>query len=994
LKELSATKEVADKLAAFEGRGTLTDGSEPTDALNAVKQFEVTSDIDINLVLSEPAISQPVEISFDTKGRLWVVQYNQYPYPAGLKIKEIDKYLRIQWDKIPQAPSGGINGADKITFFEDTDGNGSFDKATDAITGLNIATSVALGRKKIWVLNPPYLLAYPDSDGNGIPDGNPEVELQGFGIQDTHAAANSLRWGPDGWLYGAQGSTNKANVSSSVSKNVSFEGQAIWRYHPESKKFEVFAEGGGNTFNVEIDSKGRLYSGNNGNGRGPYFKQGAYYKKNWGKHGPLTNPYAFGFLGNMGFEGEKVRFTHSLVRYESDELPDRYKGNFIALNPLQGNILLSKVRPVGSSFRTIDDDKLVDTKDSWFRPIDIQSGPDGNVYFTDWYDSRLSHIDPNDTWDKKRGRIYRLRKKGEKTGYKPFDISQFSNDELMVLLQNKNRWYRQKALEVLGDRKDLSMLPDLVELFRSGKSQASLEALWAIHLIEGLDENIAIEGLRHQDPYVRLWTVRLLGDKDQISDIEAQELIKVSEMEEDVEVRSQLAASAKRLPGPIALLIIKALLLNHDDSKDLDIPLQIWWAIESKAEQNRLEIIEMFSDNQLWEVPLVREVILNRLMQRYIMAPEPENYSMATKLFRLVPDKKAGSSLMTGLEEGLRGRSYNELPDELIKAISPYKIQGEGKWAMALRQGNKHALSEVLRIIQDGKADLTVRQSYIRILGEGDYSESVPVLLKIIGLPVMQELKSIKIGSLNTLQNYSDESIGKRVLQLYPVDLREDSDVRLAALNLLTSRPKWATQLLDVIEKKLMIDKNDVTLDLVQRIKLLDDGKLIERTEKIWPESIRSTSSAKTAQMKKYIELVESKNGNPDDGKLIYQTVCGACHRLFNQGGSIGPELTGYERRNYINMISQVVDPSADIREGYVSYTLKTIDGRTIVGFLSSRSEKSVTVKPYGGEMMQFSMDQILNMEPEEHSLMPEGLLDRLTDQEVKDLFAFIMKND
>ncbi len=994
LSDIADNEEVANHLTAFEGRGALTDGSEPTPAEEAIKQFEVSSDLDLELVLSEPLVYQPVEISFDTKGRLWVVQYNQYPYPEGLKIKGIDNHLRVQFDKMPEAPPAGSKGADKITIFEDTDGNGSFDKSTDAITGLNITTSVALGRKKIWVLNPPYLIAYPDPDGDGIPDDDPEIHLQGFGIQDTHAVANSLRWGPDGWLYGAQGSTTTSSVSSTATENVFFQGQAIWRYHPETSVFEIFSEGGGNTFNVEFDSKGNLFSGHNGVGRGPYYKQGAYYHKSWGKHGSLTNPYAFGYLGDMGFEGDNTRFTHAILRYESGELPSRFEGNFIALNPLQGDIILSNAIDNGSSLRTVDKEKIVDTKDVWFRPIDMQAGPDGNIYVSDWYDSRLSHVDPNDTWFKKSGRIYRVKKQNGEVGYKPFDISRYSNEKLIELLRYKNRWFRQKALQVLGEKKDTSMLPDLTKLFRTGKGQVSLEALWAIHLIGGFNEKIALEGLRHQNQYVRMWTVRLLGDRVRISDNEAKALAEISVQENDVEVRSQLAATAKRVQGLVALPIIKGLLLNHDDSEDPDIPMQIWWALESKTESNSAEVIAMFRNKQLWQVPLVKQVLLNRLIQRYIMVPGVENYAATTELFKLAPDKETGSSLMKGLEEGLRGKNYSELPAELIKAIRPYRIHGEGQWAMALRQKDAHAKNEALRAIQNRKTDLAERQSYIRILGQGDYPEFVPVLLEIIGRPESEESNTIKIASLNTLQNYSTDSIGKTVLRLYPYILRENHDVRSTALGLLISRPEWASSLLDEIEENLTIDRNDLTIDLVNRIKLLGDEKLVERTEKIWPESIRSTASEKTTQIKRYVDLVKSENGNPESGKSVYQNACGACHRLFGQGGSIGPELTGYERRNYGNMISQVVDPSADIGEGYASYTLKTKDGRTIVGFLTSRSEMNVSVKPYGGETMQFSTDQILSMEPEEHSLMPEGLLDKLTDEDVKNLFAYIMKKE
>src|SRR5690606_6800546 len=139
--------------------------------------------------------------------------------PEGLKITAIDNHTRVKFDKTPEAPPHHVKGADRISFFEDTDGDGKYDKATDAIVGLNIATAVALGRGHIWVLNPPYLLAYPDPDNDGLPNGDPVVHLRGFGLEDTHAVANSLTWGPDGWLYGAMGSTTTANVSSDVTRN-------------------------------------------------------------------------------------------------------------------------------------------------------------------------------------------------------------------------------------------------------------------------------------------------------------------------------------------------------------------------------------------------------------------------------------------------------------------------------------------------------------------------------------------------------------------------------------------------------------------------------------------------------------------------------------------------------------------------------------------------------------------------------------------------------
>ncbi len=277
----------------------------------------------MELVAAEPTVTQPLFLSWDSRGRMWVVQYRQYQYPAGLKVIRYDQHLRAVFDKVPDPPPNGVRGADKITVHEDTDGDGLYDSHKEVITGLNIATSVQVGDGSIWVLNPPYLLRYADADGDDVPDGDPEVHLSGFGLQDTHSVANSLLWGPDGWLYGANGSTTVGDVSSAVTKGVRFQGQCIWRYHPRSKEFEIYAEGGGNTFSLDIDSKGRVFSGTNGgNTRGWYYPQGSYSEKNWGKHGPLTNPYAFGFFPPMKFEGDGRRFPQAFCIYEGGLFPD------------------------------------------------------------------------------------------------------------------------------------------------------------------------------------------------------------------------------------------------------------------------------------------------------------------------------------------------------------------------------------------------------------------------------------------------------------------------------------------------------------------------------------------------------------------------------------------------------------------------------------------------------------------------------------------------
>ncbi len=330
----------------------------PPPAGEAAKAFKTPPDLQLDLVLSEPEITQPVFINFDERGRMWVVEYRQYPQPAGLTLVNKDAVWRAQYDKIPLPPPNHVRGKDRISIHEDTHGNGVFDKHTVFVDGLNIVTAVERGRGGVWVLNPPYLLFYPDKNNDDIPDGPPEVHLEGFGLEDTHSVVNSLRWGPDGWLYAAQGSTVTGHVKRPGAPDkdaVNTMGQQIWRYHPETHRFEVFAEGGGNTFGVELDSKGRIFSGHNGGDtRGFDYVQGGYSRKGFDKHGPLSNPYTFGYFEQMKPDTKIQRFTHTFLTYEGDAFPPAYNGKIFAADPLKGCIIESEIIPDGSSFRTHD----------------------------------------------------------------------------------------------------------------------------------------------------------------------------------------------------------------------------------------------------------------------------------------------------------------------------------------------------------------------------------------------------------------------------------------------------------------------------------------------------------------------------------------------------------------------------------------------------------------------------------------------------------------
>ena len=179
----------------------------------------------------------------------------------------------------------------------------------------------------------------------------------------------------------------------------------------ETRRYEVFAEGGGNAFGLEIDRKGRIFSGHNGaDTRGFHYVQGASYQKGFNKHGPLSNPYAFGYFPAMK-HNRVPRFTHTFVIYEAEALPAPYRGMLFGVAPLLNHVVMSQVQPDGSSIQTHDTGLAVSTSDRYFRPVDIELGPDGTVlYIADWYDRQIAHPQNHQGQiDPQSGRIYRLR---------------------------------------------------------------------------------------------------------------------------------------------------------------------------------------------------------------------------------------------------------------------------------------------------------------------------------------------------------------------------------------------------------------------------------------------------------------------------------------------------------------------------------------------------------------------------------------------------------
>jgi putative membrane-bound dehydrogenase-like protein len=796
-------------------------------AAEALKRMKVPAGFVARVVAAEPVVRQPVAVEFDDRGRLWVIQYLQYPNPEGLKRVAVDRYSRTKYDRVPEPPPRGPRGADRITILEDTDGDGQADRGRDFVTGLNLATGLAFGHGGVFVLQTPYLLFYADRDRDDRPDGDPEVLLTGFGMEDAHSVANSLTWGPDGWLYGCQGSTVTANI-----RGIEFQ-QGVWRYHPVTKAFELFCEGGGNSWGLDFDRRGRLlYSTNYGGHTLLHGVQGAYYIKSFGKHGALHNPHAYGYFEHAphaNFRGGHV--TVGGIVYQADHLPASFRDTYIAGDLLGHGVYWHTIQPHGSTVRTAHGGELLIANDSWFAPTDLTVGPDGALYIADWHDARTAHPDPDADWDRSNGRIYRLSYEPASRGVSPaakppsvLDFTQLTVAQLHQRHSHADQWHVRRARAELVRRwhQSARQSDELLALRRQLREQlmnasglssglsgglsgglssgssgeiAALETLWTLHGLEAFDETVAFAILDSPHASVRSWTVRLLGDAGKLSGELAHRLDGLAETEPDVAVRQQLAASAARFTARDALPIINAN-INRDlaaDRADPFLPLLWWWAVERHSVSGREEVLKRFTRPTLWKSTLGRDLLLPKLIRRYAAEATPAGLDAAAQLLAAAPDAAARAALWPSVLSGWREQARERRTDEWLAEArrSPFAVQVLDAWRQSPDQTTLLDLALALRF--DEAREHVRRVAFAAKQGSAPSQGSAPrpsPATRPVASPVASPAAPLaapqtaaQVAALERLAPLADGRLLEPAVRLFQTDAAEP--VRLAALRVL-----------------------------------------------------------------------------------------------------------------------------------------------------------------------------------------------------------------
>jgi putative membrane-bound dehydrogenase-like protein len=922
----------------------------------------------VELIAAEPELHQPIALALDPKGRLWVAEAFTYPVRAN---------------------EG--EGKDDIVVFADEDRDGTFETRTVFARGLNLVSGLEVGFGGVWVGAAPTLLFFPDRDDDLVPDGPPEVLLDGWGYQDTHETLNSFTWGPDGWLYGCHGVFTDSRVGAPGTPDELRTplDAGVWRFHPTRREFEVFAWGTSNPWGVAFDARGQCFVTACVIPHLFHLVQGGRYQRQAGAHFDAHVFQDLGTIadhrhwvgddphqGNLRSNAAGGGHAHcGALIYEADAFPPEWRGR-ILMNNIHGNrVNADELERAGSGFVGRHAPDLLLANDQWFRGIALELGPEGSLYVIDWYDRQACHWTEPEIWDRGNGRLYRV-------SYGPHralgvDLTALASEELVRLLFHSNEWFARRARVLLAERGPDQQVEAALRriLLETGAGERSLRALWGLHAVVGLDERLGLELLESPDETVRAWAVQCLLERKAASTELCNALGLLAIRDPSPVVRLYLAAGLQRLPLAQRFGIARALVAHAEDALDPNLPLVLWYGIEP--------LVAAAPEQAL---VLAREARIETVA-RFVYRRAALEDGLRTDVVRALSTESDGARRRLILEElfeavrDSRGLTAPEGWAEVRAALARDSDAAVRELVLdlALAFGDAGAFSELRALAEDRGVAVERRARALDALVRGGDPRTAAVLLASLATP------ALRAPALRGLAAFQEESTARVVLGLYPELSAEERRLALATL---CARAGWACELLAAVGEG-RVPMAELTAFQLRALRELGEPEL-DRLLDQHVGLVRAPDVGKEREITRVRALLdESTAPELALGREVFARTCQQCHVLFGAGGALGPELTGANRFDREYLLANVLDPSGVVANEYRTSVARLADGRLVTGIERGRTPSSVTLQTET-ERVTLALAELDELELSPLSTMPEGLLDALGPDEACALFAYL----
>ena len=587
---------ITSSLAQNRGKQHRTSDAPFLKPKEAVAKMSIPEGFDVSIYTSEPHIGEPIAFTFDARGRVWVVENYNYVNRRSHKNEQLSR----------------------IQIFEDTDSDGVFDTKKLFHDKITFASGIAIGHGGVYLGAPPNLVFIPDANRDDVPDAEPEVLLDGWGMQDRHETLNSFIWGPDGWLYGCQGVFTHSLIGKpgAPKDDRLYLDAGIWRFHPETRDFEIFARGLSNPWGFDFNDLGHGFATCCVIPHLFHIVQGGIYHK---QSRPNLNPYTYAPIQTI--RDHTHLSAHGGARfYLADTFPSEYRDQLFMCNIHEHAVLADYMEPNGSTYIGRHGSDFMPTNDLAWVGFSMEIGPDGGIYVLDWHDTDICGNAINFP---RSGRIYRIMPKDAKRIARP-NIPSLTDLELCQLQKHPNDWFVRQARTELHhrtisgklDRKAVHKALD--EFFvSSNTSPKRLRALWAQHVTKRFskgakgDVKKLIQLLAHSDEHVRAWAIQLLSeDKTPPTSIKPI-LEKLAQSDPSPTVRLYLAAAVPRLPLDHRFPILNALSQRAEDIEDPKLPRMIWFALEPLVTEHPKKALALAAQTK---IPFLTESVARRMI--------------------------------------------------------------------------------------------------------------------------------------------------------------------------------------------------------------------------------------------------------------------------------------------------------------------------------------------------------------------------------------------
>ncbi|HLL95607.1 MAG TPA: PVC-type heme-binding CxxCH protein [Spirosoma sp.] len=950
----------------------------------AVKAMTVMPGFQVNTWASEPMMTQPMAFCWDDRGRLWVAENLDY-----------------------ESRGHGFSkaGNSRILILEDTDRDGKADSRKVFVDSIPFPSAIAVGFDGLFLGAPPNLLFVPDRNHDDRADVKDiEVRLTGWGIRDRHETLNSFHWGPDGWLYGLQGFATPSIVRKPdgkgklYKKNDPFPEEevrrgkgveingGVWRYHPTKDRFEVVAHGFSNPWGIDYDAKGQLLMTACVIPHLWHVVPGGIYHRQGGQH---FNPYVYSDIKTIADHSH--RSAHGGARvYLSDAFPKAHQGRIFMANIHEHAVLSDVLEPKGSGFAGHHGDELLTANNAQWVGFSMELGPEGALYALDWHDADICG---KEVLNGETGRIFRIMP--TKSQAKDFpnryaDLSQLTDRQLVAMHTVPSEWHTRRARLILQHRASTGKLaPDtharLRTLFETtrddgprddrsagaGPTNADwrLRAFWTLHVTGGLSSQHLLTALADRDAYVRAWAIQLSCEDNAPSTQMLAKFSQLARTDASPVVRLYLASALQRIREEDRWVIAEALLTHAEDANDHNLPKMIWLGVEPLVAKQTDRALALAGQAK---IPMVAQFMARRA------ADANEFGKLVASIGQLPPSRTA---MLEGLRDGLEGRANVTAPANWKAAqtklnrsdATTVRLTGQ----VGQQFGDTETMGKSIAAVRDKKIPVETRRQALQLLATRQRPElatELPALLKEPGL---------RADAIRAVASYDEESLGRLLLSAYPTFSASEKG---QAVQTLASRPKYGWLLTQAIKDKT-VPKRDVPSYAARQLLRVVGSGFVEVWGAIEHNGMDEKAYAKYQRMANAKALSEA---DAVAGRKVFGRSCGPCHKMYGEGGIIGPELTGSNRANLDYLLFNILNPSGEIQDDYKMVVVTTRDGRTYTGNVASENERQVRMRVVGQDVVMLNKSDIQSREVTPVSMMPTGLLETLTDKEVVDLIAFM----